>query len=254
MDRILTLLTSFVPTDLTPGYTREFHAAVRAAIADGKLTEEEIADLERRKEELGLSHEVLDAIRQDLYVEAFSAATEDEHITEDEWAELEHIQDYLDLKDADIAGTKRELYRMRILSEIKKGNLPIVQHDGFRPGDDELVHWAEQVQAFRTRGKGKVVQDSATFDLAGWTEEDEGILVITSKRVVLTASKTDAWTYRRILGVRAYTNGVLLSVNKEPSLFLRYTQKGNHNIVGSVLLALLEHSSSIKELSDSKKT
>ncbi len=253
MDRLLTLLTSFVPTDLTPGYAREFHAAVRAAIADGKLTEAEIADLERRKEQLGLSDEALNTIRQDLYVEAFSKATEDEQVTEEEWEELEHIQDYLDLQDVDIAATKRELYRMRILSEIQKGNLPVMQQETFAADNDELIHWAEPVDALKTQGKGAVMQSSTLFNTAGWTRTDGGLLIITSKRVVLTAAQTHSWSYRRVLAVKPYVNGVLLSVNREPALFLRYTQKGNHNVVGSVLLALLQRSSSTKELSEQEK-
>jgi hypothetical protein len=58
VDNPLSLLGKFIP-DLRPGYVREFHDAVKAAIADGKLSEQEIAQLEQKREELGIGEDAL---------------------------------------------------------------------------------------------------------------------------------------------------------------------------------------------------
>lgn len=219
MDNLVSLLKKLTP-DLTPGYLKEFHAEVFAAVKDGKLTEEEIATLESKKEELGLTEDALSAVKQELYVAAFQSIHEDRVVTDDEWDELQHIQDYLGLSDQEIAKTKKDLYRMRIMSEIKKGNLPVAQTDLLVPDDDELVHWAEPV------------------DIALHSEPaDQGHLVITSKRIVLRGnSKTTVLNLTQMIGADCTVDGAVLHVKNRQTIKIRYRTKGNHNIAGSILL------------------
>lgn len=243
MDSIISLLKQLTP-DLRPGYLREFHQQLFDAVKDGKLTEEEIKNLELKKEELGLTDDALGAVRQELYIAAFNSLQGDADVTDDEWDELEHIQDYLGLKDTDISKSKKELVRMRILSEIKKGNLPVVPGRDIIPATNELPHWSEAIELFVPSDKHNPEITSSrhtTADLTGWKKEDSGVLVITNKRVVLKGkTETDSVTLGRILDARPFTNGLLLHIPGRPPQFLKYIEKGNHNVVGSIVLHAID--------------
>lgn len=238
MDELVRLLKGLMP-DLRPGYIRAFHEELRVALEDGKLTEQEIARLEQRKEELGISEEALAAARADLYAAAFARVSEDEIVTDDEWQEMELIQDYLGASDGEVANTKKQLYRMRILTEVKKGNLPVIATDELLPEKEELVHWTERVDVFEPAGRSI---GGSVYPTEKLRRLDKGLLIITSKRLVIKGEKNV--TTMRLGGVvdaDCHVNGVLLAASARRPVFLRYTEKGNHNVVGSVLLAAIDH-------------
>jgi|GEM_PF-7094722 len=259
MDQLISMLKKLVTTDLRPTEVREFHEAVRAAVRDGKLAESEIAELEKRREELGLSAEVLSAVRQDIYLEAFTHVTENAEVTEDEWEELEQIQDYLGLQDADIAPTKKELYRMRILSEIKKGNMP-VQTDALSDvvlKQHEIVHWIEPVELLTPVSGSKQEFTGITVDLPllqgirlgfetpaksdGWSRSDSGDLVVTDKRVLFTGSKGSLEIpLSSIVHARCFRNGVRIDAKGEHIRFFCYRSEGNHNLIGSIVVSAID--------------
>jgi hypothetical protein len=137
---------------------QEFREAVLEAVKDGKLTKQEIDALETKREELGLSLDVLDAIRVQAYVTAFQTVSSDKDITDDEWDELEQIQDYLGVTDTEIGKTKKELLRLRVLSEIRKGNLPVVDVSLIlKP--NEVAYWSEPVEkSAKTRCDSSFIQ------------------------------------------------------------------------------------------------
>jgi hypothetical protein len=240
MDPLIDLLRKYALPDLTPGYVRDFHKSVLEAVADGKLTEEEIASLERRKEVLGISDDALSAVKQDMYAAAFAHIKQNVDVTDEEWEEMEQIQDFLGLKDSDIAKTKRALYRLRILTELKKGNLPVISTEEIITERDEMVYWSEPVEVWKASSGDisprKVSDTVASTD--GWDHIDDGVLFITSSRVIIKGRKeTRAHKLKQIIGVKAYVNGVELHVNRHNPLLLIYTHKGNHNVVGSILEA-----------------
>lgn len=215
MEAIVKLLRQLTP-DLRPGYVKEFHEQLFEAVKDGKLTEEEIKRLEAKREELGLTDEALSAVRQEMYLAAFHSVQEQEDVTDEEWDELEHIQDYLGLSDADIAKTKKELLRMRILSEIKKGNLPVISSSDIIPKSDELIHWSEPT--------------------------DKGLLVITNKRIIVKGSEeTLAFNLSRMVDAEPSVEGITLHVRNHKPVKVRYVLKGNHNVVGSIMLHAIAH-------------
>ena len=252
MDFLLSILKHFPQPDLRPKDVREFHDAVYKAIADGKITEAEIAQLEEARERLGLSEDVVRMIRHDLYVSAFRAVGEDEEVTEDEWDQMEHIQDFLGLNDVKIASTKKELYRLRILSEIKKGDLPVVQADGVILQEGELVHWHEKVAIFEhadgkegktlTLTKGVSLTQGPITDHAKrrWQSADAGTLYLTNKRIIIRGSgESSAIKFGSIIDVECFVEGVLLHVNRRKRMLLQYATSGNHSVVASILFALL---------------
>ncbi len=206
--------------------TMEFHEAVIDAVKDGKLTKEEIDRLETLREELGLPLEVLRAIRVQAYVRAFETVKNDTEITEDEWDELEQIQDYLGVKDTEIAKTKKELYRLRVMSEIKKGNMPLLVAPHLILKPNEIAYWSEKVLLVDESDK----------------QTDSGELILTNKRIVFQGQKeTIATTLGRILDMSCSVKGVTIRINRQKPLHFRYSVIGNHDIVGSVLFSMMEN-------------
>lgn len=202
---------------------REFRQAVLEAVRDGKLTKEEIDGLETMREELDLPLEVLDAIRVQAYVIAFQHVREDVEVTDDEWDELEHIQDYLGLKDREIAKNKKELLRLRVLTEIKKGNLPVVDLSHLILQKDETPYWSEPV----------TLQREAQHSM-------EGELMLTNQRIVFHGqAETLALPLTQIIDVDYGDTGMRIHPNRRKNMLFLYKDPQNHDIVGSVLFAAI---------------
>ncbi len=223
-------MLEFLPTTIvtlakkgTGMSARAFREAVLEAVKDGKLTKKEIDELETMREEMGLPLDVLDAIRVQAYVTAFQSVSDDADISDDEWDELEQIQDYLGLKDSEIAKSKKQLLRLRVLSEIKHGNMPIIDVALLlKPG--ETAYWKEAM--IRKTGDGK----------------DSGELIITSKRLIFKGSKKSIGiTISQVLDIEHQPQELLIHANRQEPLELEYKEKENAPIVDNILLFVLEH-------------
>lgn len=257
MHQIFTTITDLLKKE--SGITAlHFQEAVLEAVKDGKLTKEEIDTLEKKREELGLSLEVLESIRVNAYVRAFQTVSSDADITEDEWDELEQIQDYLGVKDREIAKSKKELYRLRVISEIRKGNMPILSLPHLIAKAGETAYWSEAVTLFRPIEKKTHATRSITLHLSkgqnfhmgitkahdetGLQEDDKGQLILTNKRIVFKGTKeTFAITPGQLVDMECYLSAVRLHVNRRQPMLFRYLDQGNHDIVGSVLFSIVEN-------------
>lgn len=234
------------------GDTREFRDAVRQAIADGKLTEAEIGELETKREELGLPADVLSSVRMDLYLDAISNVNKDDSVTEEEWQEMEQIQDYLGLEDKDVAKSKKELYRSRIMSEIKKGNMPVIETKDVLLGADETAYWQEPVTLFEAaekKGKGFTgvelklpigvrfsVGAKTVKDEKGWKKVADGELIVTSQRLLFqSGAHSFVLPWPRVAGAQFFVSGVAVQASRGEPKYLKYVAKGNHNIAGSII-------------------
>lgn len=255
MQTLIDTLFTLATKGTTP-QTEEFRKAVLQAVSDGKLTKDEIDMLEKKREEMGLPLSVLDAIRVQAYMSAFEMVKGDTTITDDEWDELEQIQDYLGLKDSDIAKTKRELYRLRVLSEIREGNLPIVHSPHIILKNGEIAHWNEVVTLLMPREQKKDSGPSITVrfskgqsfhlgiqkahDEKGLVVTDAGELTLTNKRIVFRGKKESiAINLSQIVDVECFTSAVRLHINRRHALLFAYKDPRNADIVGSVLFQLL---------------
>lgn len=257
MASVLSKIFRLLTPDMRPGYVREFQQAVREAVQDGMLTEQEIAELERMREELHIGETALAEIRQDLYVAAFHAIAEKDSIRDDEWDALEHIQDYLGLEDAEIAPTKKELYRLRILSELQNGNMPVMQDDALRLKQGEVLHWKERVELLRP-GKGKKMEfRGITLPLLilpklrlgttqeqavdGWVKQDSGELYVTSKALLFAGAKeTQRIPFSSVALVRCFTSGIRIDEKQKPPRFFMYNQKENARLTGSIVVSAMD--------------
>jgi hypothetical protein len=233
-------------------HARVFHRAVLDAVQDGKLTKQEIDALEKQREDLGLSLNTLSHIRSNAYYAAFQTVSKNAEVTDDEWEELEQIQEYLGLTDADIAKTKKELYRLRVLSEVRQGNMPIIETPDIFLHPGEVAYWSEPVGLYvgfvgkkvskhglhlkLSKGVSLQMGIAQDKDERGLIKKDDGFLIITSKRVIFHGKEESfTTTYHQVLDIDCYASAVRLHRSRGSSQLFVYKVPGNQDIVGSVL-------------------
>ena len=107
---------------------KEFLASLVTAAEDGKLTDDEIKEIQERYKELELTQDDLKGVRAQAYNAALRAAKADGVVTAEEEAELAKLQQFLMIPESEIAKSKKELARLRLLTEIQNGNPPTTNH------------------------------------------------------------------------------------------------------------------------------
>ena len=122
---------------------KEFREILLQAVNDGKLTKEEIDNLDKKKTEFGLTDDDVKGVKTEIFATAFSVAKDDKQVTEDEEKELKEIKKYLGLADDEIQTSKKELALLRLLDEIQKGNLPTVPVTNLVTQKGEKAYWAK---------------------------------------------------------------------------------------------------------------
>ena len=243
---------------------KEFKEAFLKAASDGKITPDEIAELDKKKSDLGLTEEDVKQMKAEVYTVAFSAAKSDKQITKEEENELQRIQTYLGLGDDEVHHDKKELARLRLLNEIQQGNMPTITVANLVTQKGEKVYWVEPVimaeeKVIRRRYEGGSqgmsfrIMKGVSYRVGGHrghiTSEigvvavSEGEMVITSKRVVFRGDKKSfASKLDNILDIQLFTNGFQFSENnKSKPRLLKFKQEGNHDIIGAVLSYAINH-------------
>lgn len=243
---------------------KDFKKALLQAVNDGKITKEEIDELDKKKSEFGLTDEDVKGMRAEIFAAAFSATKEDQQVTKDEEQELEKIQKFLGLADDEIQHNKKELARLRLLNEIQQGNMPTVQVTNLIMQKGEKAYWIEpatlaEEKVLRRKYEGGSqgmsfrVMKGVSYRVGGHhghiTSEtgvvavSSGELIITSKRAVFRGdNKSFAVKLDKILDIQLFTNGLQFSENNrsKPRL-IKFAQQGNHDIIGAVLSYAINH-------------
>ena len=178
---------------------------VKEAVADGKLSPTDMHELSKLREELDVTDAADDrtSIRREIYDEAFDAKRSQGQLNQTGLHDLAKIQKFLALRDDQIADKKVEVNRLRMLTEIRKGNLPIVPptHSvlrGVKLEPDEVAHYSVQVQMLST---SRVGDDGMPIDVnfryaegasrAHFLPEEgakpvgDGVVVITNQRLII---------------------------------------------------------------------
>ena len=192
------------------------------AVADGKLTEEEIEQLEKLRDEYGLTASDIADVRLQLYLTAYATVAQDQVVTEEEWREMEKIQTFLGIRDTEVVRTKRELLRLHIVHEVKLGNLPVLQIAGLGLGKKERAHWSEPVE---------------------WEEKKKraiGDVIVTNKRLIFRGKKLPfALRLSSILDVAYERDYFVVSLSQKPPVLFYYKRDGYRRILRSILSRLL---------------
>lgn len=236
---------------------------LKEAVSDGVLDTQEMKSLEELRKELDVGEAAGErtVIRRGIYNEAVGAVKRDGEFTTEDAAELAKIQKFLALRDDQVERTKWDLARLRILTEIREGNLPTVSPSnvslrGVQFEPDEIAHYSLSVEVLdqpSTHGAdgvqmvwGKRYDGGAARAHAvpdeGAKLLGEGSLIITDRRLILkTGNRTAAVKYGREAQIYLYGDGVRLPRTVGNMLLkFRSGSEETGEIVGELLSALMK--------------
>jgi hypothetical protein len=130
-----------------------YREKVKENLSGGKLTQSGIHDLEALRKELDVDGADADktSIRREMFNEAFDAKRSQGQLTQTGILDMAKIQKFLALRDDQVTDTRVEMNRLRMLTEIRKGNLPTVPptHSalrGVKLEAEETAYYSVQVQ------------------------------------------------------------------------------------------------------------
>ncbi len=121
-----------------------FKTQLLTAVADGRLTSDEVDRLNDLRFRLHISEQDISSFAGPAYAAAFQAVTVDGFLTEAEEKELQEIQFFLLVPDSQIVRNREELQRLRLLREIEEGKLPTTNAHGLVLQADEVAYCREQ--------------------------------------------------------------------------------------------------------------
>lgn len=232
---------------------------VKKAVADGKLTPEKVKHLEKLKNELevGAAAQDFTMVRREQYQTAAGAIMAQGKLTEAEEKELQRIQAFLGLKDQQIAQTKVELGRLRMLTEMRAGKFPEISAQnivmrGIRLAEGEIAHWAEiaiGLDANESGGPPAVggvkltplagyvpgTALSHVLPLKGAVPATEGHLILTSLRIIMKGQdKVTAFTYDKPDEIHLFKDGMRLRMGGGKAFLFKFRSVENFDFIGLV--------------------
>lgn len=207
-----------------------YHERLLAAVADGVLTQEELAELDaiRRKHELSRAEARMAAVV--AYRRALADALEDAELTADEDQALQRLQEQLGLDAKELRADMTQLCRARLLTRITAGTLPEAEVPGIQLVPGEQGHWFVRATFAERTGlaAGRPLQalEFAVDGASGYSPlgerdalepraeilpSDVGVLAITSRRVIFQgARRTISIPHARLAAVALHGDGVRL--------------------------------------------
>jgi hypothetical protein len=236
-----------------------FREKVKEAVSDGRLDAKDMKDIEAAQQELGVTPARDDrtVIRKAIYNEAVAAVKKDGEITQTDAHELDKIQKFLALRNDQVEKTRWDLARLRTLTEIRNGNLPVVPDNnaslrGMQMEPGEVAHYSLSVELGdmpSTRGNDGLPmvfgQPYESYSVAAHAMPAENIrpqgeasLIVTNMRLVIrTASgKTAAIKFGPAAKIFLYSDGVRIE-KTVGSTALRFKTKSEE--VSEILAELL---------------
>ena len=231
-------------------------------VLEGKLTPGKAAALAKLAERHAVENPGDDKtqLRREVYNTAVEGVRANGKLSSGEAEELARIQKFLALRDDQVERTKWDLAKLRTLTEIRKGRLPVVPANsaamrGVQLVAGEVAHYAVQVEVLDRPGDGgdagvpvkwatPYVINSAKahgFPEDGTKELGEGYLFITNKRLFFKGeNRSAAVEYSPQANFFLYRDGIRLGRTVGNTL-LRFKSRSDETaeIAGELLAALM---------------
>lgn len=208
-----------------------YRRKLELALADGSLTPDEVAELDKLREEKDLTQAEVRMVARAIYRRALRTALEDQRLTDVEDQNLRKLQMQLGLSETDLGDDGANLARLRLLGRVARGDLPIVDAPIVLV-PNERAHWVVQASLAerldlprRTQSAIRAVllsvPGNGEFNAAGERDGlrsneqilpvDLGMLVITSRRTVFQGAKrTVSVPHARLETIALYLDGLRL--------------------------------------------
>lgn len=241
-----------------------FREKIKEAVADGRLDAKDLKELEKARQELGVTGAGDDrtVLRREVYNEAVAAVKRDGQISGTDAHELAKIQKFLALRDDQVEKTKWDLARLRTLTEIRHGNLPSVPPNnaalrGVQIEPGELAHYSMTVEVLdlpsTRQNDGVRAEWNRPYESGaakahvlpedGAKPQGEASLIITNRRLVLKmeSGKIAQVRYGPQAQIALYSDGIRLE-RTVGNTVLRFRSKSEETceIVGELLAALMK--------------
>ena len=191
---------------------------VKEAVSKGKLSNTDVHELAKLQEQLDVTDASDDKteLRRELYNEAVDAARSKGQLTQTGVQDLAKIQKFLALRDDQVEKTKIEVNRLRTLTEIRRGNLPLVPPTnvalrGVQMEAGEVPHYSLAVELFdqgRVPGDQEGMEVTKPFHYSegdsrrhflpenGAKPQGDGTVIITDRRLVFKTADGRAASVR----------------------------------------------------------
>jgi hypothetical protein len=235
---------------------------VKEAVGDGKLSSTDLQELASLQQQLDVTDAADDktSLRRDLYNEAVDAARSKGQLTQTGVQDLAKIQKFLALRDDQIEKTKIEVNRLRTLTEIRRGNLPVVPPTnvslrGIQMEAGEVPHYSLAVEILDQprlgNADGMKVLGAFQYEEGGtrshFLPEDgakplgDGNLIITNRRLVFKTGdgRTASVRFGGEVPFFLYNEGIRLSKTMGNTLLKFKTRSDDTaEIVGELIAKL----------------
>jgi hypothetical protein len=239
-----------------------YRDAVKDAVSDGKLSNTDLVDLGNLQKELDVTGAADDRtiIRREMFNEAVGAVREKGKLGPQEAADLAKIQKFLALRDDQLEQTKWDLARLRTLTEIRQGTLPVVAASnvalrGVQLEPGETPHYTVPVDLLEqssTRGADGLPMRMGRRHESGSTSghilpEDgakplgDGTLIITNQRLLVkTGNRQAAVKYSNAEQIYVYGDGIRLQRTVGNTLLkFKSRSEDTGEIVAEILAAVM---------------
>jgi len=231
----------------------KYLAHLESALADGILTEEELAELESIRVAGDLSEREVRMVGLALYRRALRDVVADARVTAEEEAQLRRLQMALGLSEDDLAADRDQVRRVRLLAQIENGRLPVVR----APLDltaGETCHWVVRATLCMPLALGRAPvgvvfrpDDAEPFHVEGERAAlepdpaimplDLGMLVVTSRRAIFRGAKRRVdWPLARLETLALYRDGLALMTADADTRRPRFLLVEDAELTAAILL------------------
>lgn len=189
---------------------------VLSIVDDRDVTAEESTLLNQVEDLLQLPTDfVLDA-RADAFRNAYLEIIADEALTADEEQRLTHLQEALSIPPAAIEAELLVAERLRDIRIIREQQLPILE-SGTPLQKGEVCHYEAPVRVLKETNLKSFQSAGQKYKVRGLVIEKEGVLIVTSKRVLLIHQGTTSVRHDKILDLDVDYDRSLLIITKDGS-------------------------------------
>lgn len=237
---------------------RKFYSSVLQMATKGYLSKEEMDDIEESCKQLSLSLNNLKGVSTEAYRRALSAVSLTGNVTMRKEEELNQIQDFFNIPNVNLIHEKEELAHLRILAEIRDGNLPVLNSVEIVLQKEEQAYWSEPSSLIEQQVVGRHYEGGSqgfSFRIAkGVTyrvgsqrgqlitdkrlvKVSSGSLIFTNKRLIFTGQlKSFDIKLNKVLSVSFAHDGMIFTTgNRENPYLVQFKSQKNVEIIQAIL-------------------
>jgi hypothetical protein len=235
---------------------------IRAAVADGVVTADELSDIEAKCEELGLSPTQITKIKGEAYSLLVNTVSGDRRVTEGEQQSLNRLIAHFNIPSDVVARSRRELDRYSLLFSLEQGYLPDLDSDLLILKKGEILHWQFAASVLedkvikrewvgRSSGFSFRISKGVSYNVGasrGRLVAQNAVVPVSSGTVALTNqrfayvgnTKSLEFKWNKLLAVEMFTDGFMVSTsNRQKPVVFRVSNAEQMDVVGMILSSIV---------------